>query len=55
MGDAEHKDYEFTTVIVPEGSSNGDRILAAIGHGTVQFVEVSDGYDALVIVGSDAA
>ena len=55
VGDADSKDYRFTTVIVPEGSDQGDRILAGIGHGTVQFGEVAADYDAVVIVGSDAA
>lgn len=54
VGDAERKDYAVTTVIVPQGSTAGERILAALGYGTVQVGDPTADYDAVVIVGSDA-
>ncbi len=54
VGDADRKDYDVTTVVVRPGSDVGDRILTALGYGTVQVGEVAAGYDAVVIVGSDA-
>ena len=55
VGDAEVKDYATTTILVPEGSSAGDRIIGQIGFGVVQFGTVDNGYDAVVIVGADAS
>jgi LCP family protein required for cell wall assembly len=55
IGDAESSDYAQTTVIVPEGSSNGQTIVGSIGFGVVVTGEVSNGFDAVVIVGADAA
>lgn len=55
IGDAERKDYAATLVIVPQGSDKGEAIVAALGYGIVQVGEVASGYDAVVIVGADAA
>ncbi|HEX6946810.1 MAG TPA: LCP family protein [Acidimicrobiia bacterium] len=55
VGNAERNDYDVTTVLVPEGSDAGDRIVEALGYGTVQVAAVEAGYDAVVIVGSDAS
>jgi LCP family protein required for cell wall assembly len=55
VGDAEVKDYATTTILVPEGSSAGDRIIGQIGFGVVQVGTVDNGYDAVVIVGTDAS
>lgn len=55
VGDAERKDYAQTTIIVPEGSLNGDRLVAALGFGVVESGSVDNGYDAIVIVGADAS
>lgn len=54
VGNAGTNSYAETTVIVPEGSDDGDRITAALGFGVVQFGSVDNGLDAVVIVGSDA-
>ena len=54
IGNAGSSSYERTTIIVPEGSENGEKITAALGFGVVQFGSVDNGYDAVVIVGSDA-
>ena len=54
IGDADRSDYERTTIVVPEGSSNGDRIISALGFGVVQVGIVDNGYDAVVITGADA-
>jgi LCP family protein required for cell wall assembly len=54
IGEAGSSDYEFTTVIIPEGSDNGDAVLAALGFGVVEVGMVDNGYDAVVIVGADA-
>lgn len=54
VGNAGTNSYSQTTVIVPEGSEHGDRIVEALGFGVVEFGTVDDGYDAVVIVGSDA-
>ena len=54
IGNAETKDYQFTTIIVPEGSAHGDTILNALGFGVVQVGIVDNGYDAVVITGADA-
>ncbi len=55
IGDAARKDYQQTTVIVPAGSDKGGLVLDALGFGVVQVGEVAAGYDAVVIVGADAA
>lgn len=55
VGDAGRKDYARTTIIVPEGSSNGDQVLNALGFGVVQPGPVDNDYDAVVIVGADAS
>lgn len=55
IGNADNSSYEETTVIVPEGSDDGDTITSALGFGVVRFGSVGDGYDAVVIVGSDAS
>jgi LCP family protein required for cell wall assembly len=55
VGNAEARDYATTTVVVPEGSSAGDRIVGQIGFGVVEFGTVDNGYDAVVIVGADAS
>jgi hypothetical protein len=55
VGDAEVKDYVTTTILVPEGSSAGDRIVGQIGFGVVQVGTVDNGFDAVVIVGADAS
>lgn len=54
VGNAGTNSYSRTTVIVPEGSDDGDRIVAALGFGVVQFGTVDNDHDAVVIVGSDA-
>ena len=55
VGNAEQRDYATTTVLVPEGSTAGNRIVGQIGFGVVQFGSVDKGYDAVVIVGADAS
>ena len=55
FGDAETSVYEKTVIVVPAGSTNGDRILAAIGFGVVQVGTVDNGYDAVIIIGADAS
>ena len=55
IGDAQTTDYERTTIIVPAGSDKGDVVLNAVGFGVVQTGTVDNGYDAIVIVGADAA
>jgi LCP family protein required for cell wall assembly len=55
VGDADNSDYLQTTVIAPEGSDAGQRIVAALGFGVVERGFVDNGYDAVVIVGADAA
>jgi LCP family protein required for cell wall assembly len=55
IGDAESSDYAHTTVIVPEGSGDGQTIVNSIGFGVVQVGQVGTGFDAVVIVGSDAS
>jgi hypothetical protein len=54
IGNAETKDYASTTVVVPEGSTAGQQIVAELGFGVVRFGRVDNGYDAVVIVGADA-
>lgn len=55
IGNAESATYDQTTVIVPDGSSDGDEIVQALGFGVVRFGAVDNGVDAVVIVGADAA
>jgi LCP family protein required for cell wall assembly len=55
VGDAGSNDYEVTTVIAPQGSDAGSRVIAALGFGVVQAGSVDNGYDAVVVVGADAA
>lgn len=55
VGNAGSDSYEQTTVIVPEGSDDGEEITSALGFGVVQFGNVENRYDAVVIVGSDAS
>jgi LCP family protein required for cell wall assembly len=54
IGNAESRNYLETTVLVPDGSEAGERIVAELGFGVVQFGSVDNGYDAVVIVGADA-
>lgn len=55
VGNAGSNEYGQTTVIVPAGSEDGDAIVSALGFGVVEFGSVDNGYDAVVIVGSDAS
>lgn len=55
VGNAESSSYEQTTVIVPKGSEDGEEIVSALGFGVVSSGSVDNGYDAVVIVGSDAS
>ncbi|HLF43421.1 MAG TPA: LCP family protein [Acidimicrobiia bacterium] len=55
IGNAETRDYELTTIIVPVGSANGRVIVSELGFGVVEFGDVDNGYDAVVIVGADAS
>jgi hypothetical protein len=55
IGNAETRDYELTTIVVPAGSSNGRVITSELGFGVVEFGDVDNGYDAVVIVGADAS
>lgn len=55
IGNADSSSYAETTVIVPEGSPDGAVITSALGFGVVQNGTVDNGYDAVVIVGSDAS
>ncbi|MCZ6566937.1 MAG: LytR C-terminal domain-containing protein, partial [Actinobacteria bacterium] len=54
IGDADTATYTQTIVLVPGGSDNGEKIVAALGFGVVQVGSVDNGYDAVVIVGADA-
>jgi len=54
VGNAANRDYELTTILVPAGSANGGLIVSELGFGVVEFGDVDNGYDAVVIVGSDA-
>lgn len=54
IGDAETSGYTQTVILIPEGSSNGERIVSALGFGVVQVGAVDNGYDAVVITGADA-
>lgn len=55
IGNAGTRDYEVTTVMVPAGSVNGGVIVDRLGFGVVEFGDVDNGYDAVVIVGADAS
>jgi LCP family protein required for cell wall assembly len=55
IGDADNKAYQTTTVVVPQGSADGSRIVEALGFGVVEFGNVDNDFDAVVIVGSDAS
>ena len=55
IGNADSNSYAVTTVIVPSGSDDGERIVDALGFGVVEHGSVDNGYDAVVIVGSDAS
>ncbi|MFP3881998.1 MAG: LCP family protein [Actinomycetota bacterium] len=55
VGNADSSSYEQTSVIVPEGSEDGEAIVSALGFGVVTSGSVDNGYDAVVIVGSDAS
>ena len=55
IGNAGTSSYVETTVVVPEGSDDGDAIVSALGFGVVEFGTVDNAYDAVVIVGSDAS
>ncbi len=55
IGNAGTHDYEVTTVMVPAGSVNGGVIVDRLGFGVVEFGDVDNGYDAVVIVGADAS
>lgn len=55
IGNAGTNSYTETTIVVPQGSDDGDAIVSALGFGVVQFGTVNDGFDAVVIVGSDAS
>ena len=55
VGDADNSGYQNTTVIAPEGSDAAQRVVTALGFGVVQRGSVDNGYDAVVIVGADAA
>jgi anionic cell wall polymer biosynthesis LytR-Cps2A-Psr (LCP) family protein len=55
IGNAGTSSYAQTTVIVPEGSEHGSTITSALGFGIVEFGSVGSGFDAVVIVGSDAS
>lgn len=54
IGDAGRKDYAQTTIIVPEGSDDGDEVITALGFGVVEHGTVDKSQDAVVIVGADA-
>lgn len=54
IGNADSSTYEETTVIVPDGSPDGNEITGALGFGVVRFGTVDNGVDAVVIVGADA-
>ena len=54
IGNASGGEYQETTILVPDGSANGAAIKSALGFGLVEYGSVDNGYDAVVIVGSDA-
>ena len=53
--DAETKDYGVTTIITSPGANHGQGIVDELGFGVVITGDVDNRYDAIVIVGSDAA
>lgn len=56
IGNAGTNSYSVTTVIVPSGAEeDGQAIVSALGFGVVEAGSVDNGYDAVVIVGSDAS
>ncbi len=55
VGNADSRDYEQTIIVVPSGSSSGGVIASELGFGVVEFGDVDNGYDAIVIVGADAS
>jgi len=55
VGDADRKDFTVTTIIVrPEALPGGQTIAEALGFGTVTTGTVAEGFDAVVIMGTDA-
>lgn len=55
VGDAERKDFETTTVIVrPESLDRAQDLVEMLGFGRVSTGSLTDGIDAIVIVGLDA-
>lgn len=56
VGDAERKNFDTTTILVrPEDVQRGGEISEALGFGVVEVGAVSDGVDALVVMGADVA
>jgi LCP family protein required for cell wall assembly len=55
VGDADNKSYQTTTVVVRSGSEAGQTVIQELGFGVVEFGNVDNAYDAVVIVGSDSA
>lgn len=55
IGDAEDQGYPQTIVLVRQGSPLGVEVVDALGYGVVQFGDVANEYDAVVIVGLDAS
>jgi polyisoprenyl-teichoic acid--peptidoglycan teichoic acid transferase len=55
IGNADSSDYQETTVIVPQGSDDGETVTSTLGFGVVEFGDVDNGHDAVVIVGADAS
>jgi LCP family protein required for cell wall assembly len=55
VGDAERKNFDITTILVrPQDVQRATRISDALGFGVVEVGTVSDGIDALVVMGLDA-
>ncbi len=55
IGNADSSSYIETVVIAPSNSRAAIEIVGALGFGVVQVGEVDNGYDAVVVVGRDAA
>ncbi|MDH4117829.1 MAG: LCP family protein [Acidimicrobiia bacterium] len=56
VGDADRSTYEQTLVTVRVGEGEtGDRIVAALGFGTIQEGSVPADADAVIVLGADAA
>lgn len=55
VGNAGANSYDVTTVVVPEGSDDGEKVIAALGFGVVEVGSVDSDVDAVVIVGADAS